>query len=381
MAVNFFGLFGPNAPLPPHITEYVLERELHHHDRTITAFFNIFHHRLLSLFYRAWAANQKAVDLDRPKDQRYSVYVGALFGVGMEALQERDAVPDTAKLFFSGRLACQTRNAEGLEAILRAYFHVPAEVQPFAGRWLHLPDDCLCRLGESAESSSLGVNAITGSRFWDCQLSFRMKFGPMSLADYERMLPRGDAFERLKFWVLNYCGEHFFWDVQLVLRADEVPPTRLGETGPVSFSVHDLIDAASLAAKLRSESSADPLSSYLCQQLSPVARDNLANPGGHPDSRWQQTLVNELNRIIQSGPIYEPQRFAGVALAAETKTLLARHPRGQDLARLNRRLLEDAYPAEISKHRQAGGLGWTTWLKTKPFTRDADQLILNPPAD
>jgi type VI secretion system protein ImpH len=236
MAVNFFGLFGPNAPLPPHITEYVLERELHHHDPTITAFFNLFHHRLISLFYRAWAANQKAVDLDRPADQRFAAYIGALFGVGMEALQERDAVPDTAKLFFSGRLACQTRNAEGLEAILREYFQVPSEVQPFTGRWLHLPPDSICRLGESAESGSLGINTIVGSRFWDCQISFRMRFGPMGLADYERLLPRGDAFERVKDWVLNYSGHHFFWDAQLVLRADEVPATRLGYAGRLGWT-------------------------------------------------------------------------------------------------------------------------------------------------
>ena len=258
MAVSFFGLFGPNAPLPPHLTEYALERELHHHDPTITAFLNIFHHRLISLFYRAWAANQKVVDLDRPREQRYALYIGALFGIGMDALRERDAVPDVAKLFFAGRLACQTRNAEGLEAILREYFQIPSEVQPFTGRWLHLPAGSACRLGQSSDSGSLGLNTIVGERFWDCQLSFRMRFGPMSLADYERMLPNGDAFQRVKYWVLNYCGHHFFWDVQLVLRAEQVPQTRLG---------------------------------------------------------------------------------------------------------------------------QFGRLGWTTWLKTKPFARDADELILNPPPD
>jgi type VI secretion system protein ImpH len=117
-----------------------------------------------------------------------------------------------------------------VEAILREYFHIPAEVQPFAGRWLTLPQDSICRVGESPHSGSLGVNSIVGARFWDCQLSFRLRFGPMSLADYERMLPQGDAFERLTYWVLNYCGEHFFWDVQLVLRAEEVPATRLGHS-------------------------------------------------------------------------------------------------------------------------------------------------------
>ena len=85
-------------------------------------FFNVFHHRLLALFYRAWAVNQKAVDFDRPEDSRFANYFGSLFGIGMEPLRDRDAVADSAKLFFSGRLATQCRNSEGLGAILTSYF-------------------------------------------------------------------------------------------------------------------------------------------------------------------------------------------------------------------------------------------------------------------
>ena len=109
-------------------------------------------------------------------------------------------------------------------------------MQTFTGRWLDLPSDSLCKLGDSPETGSLGVNTIVGSRLWDCQLSFRVRLGPMSLRDYERMLPGGDAFERLKFWVLNYCGEHFFWDAQLVLRANEVPDVRLGASGRLGWT-------------------------------------------------------------------------------------------------------------------------------------------------
>ena len=65
MLVRFFGLFGPNGPLPSHITEYAHERQLQAHDNTFVEFCNVFHHRLLSLFYRAWAVNQKSVDFDR----------------------------------------------------------------------------------------------------------------------------------------------------------------------------------------------------------------------------------------------------------------------------------------------------------------------------
>jgi type VI secretion system protein ImpH len=226
--VNFFGLFGPNGPLPLHLTEYARDRLRNHGDDTFVAFANIFHHRLTSLFYRAWAVNQLAVDLDRPQEQRFSHYIGSFFGIGMDSLQDTDAVPTWSKLSFAGRLAAQTRNVEGLESILSEFFAVPAEVVTFVGRWIDLPTGSLCRLGESPETGSLGLSAVVGSQVWDCQLSIRLRFGPMSLADYERLLPGGTSFERIRAWVLNYVGQQFFWDLQLVLRAADVPPLTLG---------------------------------------------------------------------------------------------------------------------------------------------------------
>jgi type VI secretion system protein ImpH len=234
--IRFFGLFGPNGPLPPHLTEYALERQLHFNDHTFAAFLNVFHHRLLEFFYRAWADSQKAVDMDRADSQGFVDYIGSFFGLGMESLRERDSVQDAAKLFFAGRLASQTRNAEGLEAILEAYFEIKTEVQTFVGRWLDLPADSLCRLGESPETGRMGMTAIVGSHTWACQLGFRIRAGPMKLKDYERLLPHGKAFRRLKYWVLNYLGEQFFWDIQLVLEADEVPDTCLGKSGRLGWT-------------------------------------------------------------------------------------------------------------------------------------------------
>jgi len=222
--------------MPMHLTEYAHERQRHFDDRTLTAFTNLFHHRFFSFFYRAWAASQKSLDLDRADDRRYSVYVGSLFGIGMESLQTRDAVADSAKLFYSGRLSCQTRNAEGLEAILQDYFHLPTEVQTFFGRWLDLPEDSACELGDSPESGSLGLTTVVGSRIWDCQLSFRIRIGPMKLADYKRMLPCGDSFQRLRYWVRNYLGDQFLWDAQLLLEAAEVPAIALGKSGQLGWT-------------------------------------------------------------------------------------------------------------------------------------------------
>jgi type VI secretion system protein ImpH len=234
--VHHFGLLGPNGPMPLHLTEYARERQLHASDHTITSFLNVFHHRLASFFFRAWADSQKTVDLDRPPDQRFAVFLGSFFGLGTESMRERDEVQDWAKLFFTGRLANQTRPAEGLEAILREYFDIKTELQTFVGRWMNLPPDCLCKLGDSPQTGQLGLTTIVGSRFWEAQLNFRIRMGPMKLADFERLLPSGVAFKRLKRWVTNYCGEHFFWDVQFVLMAEEVPEVRLGQSGQLGWT-------------------------------------------------------------------------------------------------------------------------------------------------
>jgi len=234
--VNFTGLLGPNGPLPVFVTEFAHDRQHNGHDSTMVSFFDIFHQRILSLFYRAWAANQKSADLDRPKDSRFADYIGTLFGIGMDSLKNRDAVPDWSKLYFSGRLTNQTRNAEGLGAIVGEFFGVPATINTFQGHWLNLPPDSILKLGDSPTSGSLGVTTILGSRFWDCQLKFRIKLGPMKLADLQRLLPKGDSFKRLKAWVLNYVSEEFFWDVQLVLKKEEVPQTTLGGSSALGWT-------------------------------------------------------------------------------------------------------------------------------------------------
>src|SRR5215467_2184850 len=65
-------------------------------------------------------------------------------------------------------------------------------------------------------------------------------------------------------------------------------------------------------------------------------------------------LVKELNGVISGPPVWDKARFAGVVLRAETEQLVRRNPSGQQLARLNKLLLEDAYPAELAKSVSTG---------------------------
>ncbi len=226
--VNFMGLLGPHGALPLHMTDYARDRERNAGDSTIARFFDVFNHRMISLFYRAWAVNQMTASGDRPSEDRYTTYVGSLFGLGMPSLRHRDAVPDAAKLHYAGRLSHPTRNAEGLEAVVRGYFGVQAHVIEFIGRWLDLPERFWCRLGSRSESSRLGTGAIAGGRVWDVQSCVRIRLGPMGLRDYCRMLPGGAGYGRLVAWVRNYTGTELDFEVQLVLRQQEVPKVRLG---------------------------------------------------------------------------------------------------------------------------------------------------------
>jgi type VI secretion system protein ImpH len=234
---RFFGLLGPNGPLPLHITEYARERLRHNADPTLARFLDLFHHRLALFFYRAWAEARPTVQQDRPEDDRFTVYVGSLAGHGLPASRHRDAVPDHAKRFFVGHLARNPKNAEGLASILEGFFRLPARVDQFVLGWLALPADQRTALGgERRLSGMLGQGTVLGERVRDIQSRFRAVLGPMDLDRFEDFLPGGRSLERLKHWVWNYVGFEFDWQVQLVLARDEVPGIRLGREGRLGWT-------------------------------------------------------------------------------------------------------------------------------------------------
>lgn len=281
--VNFMGLLGPNGPLPLHLTEYARERERIHKDPTFARFLDVFNHRLVSLFYRAWAASQMPASFDRwevplsgkvsPAEReqqlardtnKYSIYIGSLFGLGMDSLRHRDAVPDVAKLHYAGRLASHQKSPEGLLAVLSSYFKVPTEIEEFCGRWVEVPESYGCRLGTVSEAGrgcgSLGTasggGAMAGTKVFDCVGSFRLRLGPMSMADYQRMMPGSDAERRLSTWIRNYVGDEFWWDAVLVLRKEEVPFVHLGKGARLGWtswvqSIKSPEDRADLALRSR----------------------------------------------------------------------------------------------------------------------------------
>jgi type VI secretion system protein ImpH len=236
LLVHFFGLFGPDGPLPLHLTDYARDRRRNARDPTLQRFADIFHHRALSLFYRAWADVRPTISFDRPEQDRFSTYLGALIGLGADSLRDRDAMPHLTKLHFAGRFANQTRHAEGLSAILSNFFTMPVRIDCFIGTWLTMPVTDRTRLGEDRATGEIGRSLLLGGQVWSRQHKFRIIFGPLSLADYLRLLPGGLSFHRLIPIVRNYAGDTLLWDVNLVLRQDEVPKTMLGRQGRLGWT-------------------------------------------------------------------------------------------------------------------------------------------------
>lgn len=243
VAQNFFGYLGPNGPLPLHLTDFARERILHAGDHTFARLLDMLLHRFLLLFYRAWSQARPATQMDRPREDRFAAYVGSLIGLVDPGVLARDAASHHAKLHFAGLSNQQTRPAEALQAICADVLGVQARVEPFVGQWLTIAPDERTRLASSAArsgaplaASPLGGGAVLGPRVWDRQHKFRLHLGPLTLAQYEALLPGGARIDTLAALVRHQTNREFAWDAKLVLRANEVPTLRLGCAGRLGYT-------------------------------------------------------------------------------------------------------------------------------------------------
>jgi type VI secretion system protein ImpH len=231
MSVNFMGLTGPMGVLPYCYTELILERA-RAKDRTLPAFLDIFNHRMISFFYRAWEKHRFPVTYYLGDEDLFTHHLLDLIGLGTPGLQDRQAAPDDALLHFTGLLGMQSRSAAALEAILRDYFLVPVEVEQFSGAWYRLdPSTQTCMEEEDHASEQLGGGAVVGDEIWDQRSRVRVKLGPLTLAEYRDFLPEGTAFEPLRALTKFFCNDEFDFEVQLMLARDEAPRCEVGFEG------------------------------------------------------------------------------------------------------------------------------------------------------
>ena len=124
------------------------------------------------------------------------------------------------------------------------------------------------------------------------------------------------------------------------------------ENNATSLSASQLTDQTAFVNRLATGSEA--VSVFLRAHLDLTVRDSLASfSASNADAKTMvSALTRNLNQIIIGPSIYDKSRFSNsVVLRPETRKLLRENLHGRQLARLNKLLLEDAFPREIHSFR------------------------------
>ncbi|WP_263385467.1 type VI secretion system baseplate subunit TssG [Granulicella arctica] len=234
MTVQFMGLTAALSALPSIYTEMVLVR-IREKDHAMADFFDIFNHRIISFFYRAWEKHHFFVGLEADRDDKLSLRLLDFLGLGTEGLRGRAIIPDRTCIYYAGLLGRHIRTADSLRQILEDYFDVPVEINQFAGTWRLLPEENKTFLSGSGRlSERLGFGVVTGEEVWDQHGRIRVSLGPMSFKQYVEFLPGKPGYRDLAGWLQLYSDGAYETEVQLILKRDDVPACELGGKGEVS---------------------------------------------------------------------------------------------------------------------------------------------------
>ncbi|AOI60337.1 type VI secretion system baseplate subunit TssG [Burkholderia diffusa] len=237
LKVRLFGLgmLGPNGPLPIHVTEMAKDREDSRRDTTTVDFLDLFHHRFLALFYRAWASAQATAGLDRRDDEHFSFYVATLAGRDTAEIGRRP-LPSHARLAASAHLVRESRNPDGLRATLEHYFGVPVAIEENVFHWIEIDSADRGRMGQPGPAATMGHGAILGRVAPDRQHRFRIVIGPVDLEAYLRFTPQGEDLPQLIEWVRAFVGHELEWELELRIRPDSAPPAVMGGAQRIGWS-------------------------------------------------------------------------------------------------------------------------------------------------
>ena len=231
MEVNFLGLVGPAGVLPKTYTQYVAER-VALKDTALRDFLDLFHHRLISLFYRAWRTTRPHVAAgEGADDDALSQRLRSAIGLGTPAVAARIGIDDSVLLRHAGLLAPHARSATALQQLLHAYLEVPCQVDEFVPAWYRLAPGMQCALGEDDDTTVLGLGSIVGDEVLDHGARARVRIGPVSRTMFNALLPGTKGHEALKGLVRFVAGDAVEVEVCLVLERGAVPSTVLGTAG------------------------------------------------------------------------------------------------------------------------------------------------------
>lgn len=234
--VEVLGLFGPEGPMPLHLTRWMLERlserwfahgvDRESSDTTFLDFANMLQHRLLALYWRAWADPRPEVQIELGAAGRIAALIDTLAGTGLPGMG-RAGAEDLALMRRHGTgLAPVTHGPERLTRLLADLLDAPVRLTEFVGHWLAIPAPLQTRIG--GHHARLGLGAVVGARSFQRQTRAEIVVGPLSFAAYVRLIDDRDLRARLSHAVIFAMGREIDFDLRPVLAWREVPGASLG---------------------------------------------------------------------------------------------------------------------------------------------------------
>ena len=228
MVVKMIGVASPGSfgSLPTPYVEEVRRQERELKNPAMREFFDLFNHRLVALFYRAWERSRLPVLHDLGVDNAFETALFAALGLHGAAFDARMPLDQTALLSRAGLLAMAPAPASAIAQVVTSLFGVPARVEQFQPSWYAIDASDRARLG--AANSRLGLDLNLGDQVLLVQSRFRIALGPIDRKRFLELLPDGADFAALSSVVRLAAGVELDFDVQIVLAAAEVPETILG---------------------------------------------------------------------------------------------------------------------------------------------------------
>ncbi|RWM75760.1 MULTISPECIES: type VI secretion system baseplate subunit TssG [Mesorhizobium] len=234
VTVANLGLMGPEGPMPLHLTRWVLDRLSQRWftgadarqtaDTTFVDFVNILQHRMIALYYRAWADAHPAVQVERAVGGRVRAMLEAMAGIGLPGTHNPDL--DAVKLRQAASLASQVDGPERLTLFLAEAFKVPVQIKEFVATWMTIPTTLQTRLAQAY--AVLGRGATIGPRVFSRQSRIELRVGPLGYEEFKTFLPGGQRLKMFKQAVRDMVGESLDVDLRIVLAREAVPPPRIG---------------------------------------------------------------------------------------------------------------------------------------------------------
>lgn len=230
LTTSFLGLYSSDSPLPTFYTEELFWKE--NDQKAVRDFVDIFHHRALSLFYRAWEKYRYSIQFRHGGADEFSRRIYSFVGLGTDSLISSTGLPSVRLLRYAGLVTRKPHSAFALSGMLKDYFGLPGfKVTQCVERRVRIDPSQQNRLGR--KNSALGRDLSLGATARDLTGKFRVTAGPLHLRDFLRFLPVSEDYAAMINLIRFYATDRLDFDIEVKLRADETPPLRLSSASPL----------------------------------------------------------------------------------------------------------------------------------------------------